>query len=334
MMIFKKVLPRRTFLHGMGAALALPLMDGMVPAFAKAQGSAQSPTRLSFLYVPNGIIMDKWTPAAVGTGFAMTPVLAPLAPFQDKLLVLSGLVANGARALAGEGAGEHARASATFLSGVHPKKTEGSDLRAGISVDQIVAQHLAGDTQLASLEVAIDSTDVVGTCDTGYSCAYSNTLCWRTETTPIPMENQPRAVFERLFGDSDSTEPAERLARIQRRRSILDSLVEDTAHLASGLDPSDRAKLNEYTDACVLSGEDAVNTRGRWLSPRPLDCCVWRRDQRRQSAPTRQPAGASSGWGVWPAQGGPSHSVSSGDASHQSVSDAAGQTGHSAGEVR
>lgn len=249
MMIFKKALPRRTFLHGMGAALALPLMDGMVPAFAKAQGSAQSPTRLSFLYVPNGVIMDKWTPAAVGTGFAMTPVLAPLAPFQDKLLVLSGLVANGARALAGEGAGEHARASATFLSGVHPKKTEGSDLRAGISVDQIVAQHLGSDTQLASLEVAIDSTDVVGTCDTGYSCAYSNTLCWRTETTPIPMENQPRAVFERLFGDSDSTEPAERLARIQRRRSILDSLVEDTAHLASGLDPSDRAKLDEYTDA-------------------------------------------------------------------------------------
>jgi hypothetical protein len=248
MMIFKKALPRRTFLRGMGATLALPLMDGMVPALA-AQGTAKSPTRLSFIYVPNGIIMEKWTPAAVGAAFEMTPILAPLAPFRDNVLVLSGLVANGARALAGEGAGEHARASATFLSGVHPKKTEGTDLRAGISVDQIVAKRLGSGTQLASLEVALDSTEVVGTCDTGYSCAYSNTLCWRSETTPIPMENQPRAVFERLFGDSESTDPAERLARIQRRRSILDSLVEDTARLSTGLGPSDRAKLNEYLDA-------------------------------------------------------------------------------------
>jgi hypothetical protein len=249
MMIFKKALPRRTFLRGMGATLALPLLDGMVPALARAQGRAKSPTRLSFIYVPNGIIMEKWTPATIGGAFDMSPILAPLTPFRDNLLVLSGLVANGARALAGEGAGEHARASATFLSGVHPKKTEGTDLRAGITVDQIVARRLARETQLASLEVALDSTDVVGTCDTGYSCAYSNTLCWRSETTPIPMENQPRAVFERLFGDSDSTEPGQRLARIQRRRSILDSLIEDTARLLTGLGPTDRAKLTEYLDA-------------------------------------------------------------------------------------
>ena len=249
MMIFKKALPRRTFLRGMGATLALPLLDGMVPALAGAQDRPKSPTRLSFIYVPNGIIMEKWTPAATGSGFELTPILSPLAPFRQDLLVLSGLVANGARALAGEGAGEHARASATFLSGVHPKKTEGSDLRAGVTVDQIAAKRLGGDTQLASLEVALDSTDVVGTCDTGYSCAYSNTLCWRSETTPIPMENQPRAVFERLFGDSDSTDPGERRARIQRRRSILDSLVEDTTRLLTGLGPSDGAKLSEYLDA-------------------------------------------------------------------------------------
>jgi hypothetical protein len=249
MMVFKKALPRRTFLRGMGATLALPLVDGMVPAFARAQGTAQSPTRLSFIYVPNGIIMERWTPRTVGAGFEMTPILAPLAPFRENLLVLSGLVANGARALAGEGAGEHARASATFLSGVHPKKTEGTDLRAGITVDQLVAKELGTQSQLASLEVAMDSTEVVGTCDTGYSCAYSNTLCWRSETTPIPMENQPRAVFERLFGDSDSTDAAERLARIQKRRSILDSLVEDAARLAAGLGSSDRTKLNEYLDA-------------------------------------------------------------------------------------
>jgi hypothetical protein len=249
MMIFKKALPRRTFLRGMGATLALPLLDGMVPALAGAQGRPKSPTRLSFIYVPNGIIMGKWTPAATGSAFELTPILSPLARFRQDLLVLSGLVANGARALAGEGAGEHARASATFLSGVHPKKTEGSDLRAGITVDQIAARRLGGETQLASLEVALDSTDVVGTCDTGYSCAYSNTLCWRSETTPIPMENQPRAIFERLFGDSDSTDPGERRARIQRRRSILDSLVEDTARLLTGLGPSDGAKLSEYLDA-------------------------------------------------------------------------------------
>jgi hypothetical protein len=248
MMVFKKALPRRTFLRGMSAALALPLMDGMVPAFARAQSVARG-TRLTFIYVPNGIIMERWTPAAAGAGFEMTEILSPLAPFRDNLLVLSGLVANGARALAGEGAGEHARASATFLSGVHPKKTEGSDLRAGITIDQLVAKEMGKHTQLASLEVAMDSTEVVGTCDTGYSCAYSNTLCWRSETTPIPMENQPRAVFERLFGDSDSTDPAERLARIQKRRSILDSLVEEAGRLAAGLGSSDRVKLNEYLDA-------------------------------------------------------------------------------------
>jgi hypothetical protein len=249
MMVFKKALPRRTFLRGMSAALALPLMEGMVPAFARAQSTLRSGTRLGFIYVPNGIIMERWTPRTVGAAFEMSPILSPLEPFRDDLLVLSGLVANGARALAGEGAGEHARASATFLSGVHPKKTEGSDLRAGITVDQLVAKEMGRHTQLASLEVAMDSTEVVGTCDTGYSCAYSNTLCWRSETTPIPMENQPRAVFERLFGDSDSTDPAERLARIQKRRSILDSLVEEAARLAAGLGSSDRAKLDEYLDA-------------------------------------------------------------------------------------
>src|SRR5438552_10325973 len=194
MMIFKKALPRRTFLRGVGATLALPLLDGMVPAFGAPQSSA-SPTRLSFVYVPNGIIMNHWTPTAEGAAFDMTPILKPLVPYRQKLLVLTGLTANGARALEGEGAGEHARASAAFLTGVHPKKTEGVDLRAGISIDQIAAKELSKGAQLTSLEVAIDSTDVVGTCDTGYSCAYSNTLCWRTATTPIPMENQPRAVF-------------------------------------------------------------------------------------------------------------------------------------------
>lgn len=249
MMIFKKALSRRTFMRGMGATLALPLLDSMVPAFAAAQNTAKSPTRLSFIYVPNGIIMNKWTPATVGAGFEMTPIMSPLAPYREKLLALTGLTANGARALEGEGAGEHARASAAFMTGVHPKKTEGLDLQSGISVDQIAARELGKATQLASLEVAIDSTDVVGTCDTGYSCAYSNTLCWRTDTTPMPMENQPRGVFERLFGDNETTDTAERIDRLQKRRSILDSVTKEAARLVIGLGPSDRGKLNEYLDA-------------------------------------------------------------------------------------
>ena len=248
MIITRKSLPRRTFLRGIGATLALPLLDSMVPAMAAAPSIA-SPTRLSFVYVPNGMIMDQWTPAAVGSHYQLTKILEPLAPFRDDMLVLSGLAHKTGRALAGEGPGDHARASATFLTGVHPKRTEGADLRAGISIDQIVAREFRQHTQLASLEIALDSTEVVGTCDTGYSCAYSNTLCWRSPTTPVPMENKPRAVFERLFGDSDSTDPAELHARMQEESSILDFVNQDVARLLTQLGPKDRAKLREYLDS-------------------------------------------------------------------------------------
>ena len=249
MIITQKALPRRTFLRGIGATLALPLLDSMVPALAAAPAAAQSPTRLSFVYVPNGMIMDQWTPATLGHNYELTSILEPLAPFQDDMLVISGLAHNTGWALEGEGPGEHARASATFLTGVHPKKTEGADLRAGTSIDQIVAREFRQHTQLASLEVALDSTEVVGTCDTGYSCAYSNTLCWRSPTTPVPMENKPRAVFERLFGDSDSTDPGERRARLRKDRSILDLVTQDVARLQTRLGPRDRAKLTEYLDS-------------------------------------------------------------------------------------
>ena len=250
MIITRKSLPRRTFLRGIGATLALPLLDSMVPAMAATpMTAAQSPTRLSFVYVPNGMIMDQWTPAALGSHYELTKILEPLAPFRDDMLVLSGLAHNTGWALEGEGPGEHARASATFLTGVHPKKTEGADLRAGTSIDQIVAREFRQHTQLASLEIALDSTEVVGTCDTGYSCAYSNTLCWRSPTTPVPMENKPRAVFERLFGDSDTTDPAERRARQRKDRSILDLVTQDVARLLTQLGPKDRAKLTEYLDS-------------------------------------------------------------------------------------
>ena len=249
-MIFKKAIPRRTFLQGIGTSLALPLLDSMVPALAAAGQTAAKPTlRAGIVYVPNGMIMARWTPHTAGSHFEMTPILEPLAPFRDRLLVLSGLAANSGRAFEGEGSGDHARASVAFMSGVHPKKTEGSDLRAGISFDQVAAKELGKHTQLASLEVALDANEVVGTCDVGYSCAYSNTLSWRSPTTPVPMENRPRAIFERLFGDRDSTDPEERRDRIRKDRSILDFVLDDVARLTPELGARDRAKLGEYLDA-------------------------------------------------------------------------------------
>ena len=250
MMIFRKAIPRRTFLRGLGTTLALPLLDGMVPAMAAQRDTAAKPVvRLSVVYVANGVIMDKWTPAIEGAGFELTPILEPLAPFRDRILVLSGLAHNSGRALQGENTGDHARAGATYLTGVHPRKTEGADTRAGISVDQIAARELGKHTQLASLELALDSSELLGQCEAGYTCAYMNTLCWRTPTTPIPMENRPRAGFERLFGDNDSTDPAVRLRQIRTDRSILDSVTQKVARLLTGLGPTDRAKLTEYLDA-------------------------------------------------------------------------------------
>jgi Protein of unknown function (DUF1552) len=250
MMIFKKAIPRRLFLRGAGASLALPLLDAMVPALAASTSAAAKPaSRVAFVYVPNGIIMDRWTPAKEGAAFDLSPTLAPLAPFRDQLLVLTGLAQNEALAKQGESGGQHSRASAVFLTGMHPKRTEGSDIHAGISIDQLIAKEFGKYTQLASLEVALDRTAVVGTCDTGYSCAYSNTMCWRTPTNPVPMENQPRAVFERLFGDSDTTDSAQRIAQIRNDRSLLDSVAQQVSRILTGLGPGDRNKLNEYLDA-------------------------------------------------------------------------------------
>ena len=250
MMIFKKAIPRRAFLQGVGATLALPLLDGMVPAMAAVGDSVRkSPTRLSFVYVPNGIIMQKFTPATEGAGFEITPILEPLAPYRDQMLVLSGLDCKNANPQTGEGGGDHERGSGAFLTGAHPKKTAGADIHAGTSVDQIAANELGKQTELASLELTPDFAEFVGGCDPGYSCAYTNTLCWRSPTTPMPMENNPRALFERLFGATDSTDPAERASRIRKDRSILDAVTQDVSRLVTGLGPADRRKLTEYLDA-------------------------------------------------------------------------------------
>lgn len=243
MIITKKAIPRRTVLRGIGAGLALPLLDGMVPAFAAIRNSAANPVRrFGVVYVPNGMAMKHWTPDGEGTGFEITRLLDPIAAYRDQMTLLTGL--NGVPS----NAGVHASAATRFLTGVTPARTE-SNLRAGISVDQLLARELAKHTQLGSLELALDSRDVSGSCDVGFSCTYTNTISWRNETTPLMGENNPRAVFEQLFGDSGSTDPAARLARMQKDQSILDSVTEKINALQSGLGASDRLRVNEYLDA-------------------------------------------------------------------------------------
>jgi hypothetical protein len=243
----KKALSRRTLLRGAGTALALPLLDAMFPA-GRALSAMKSPMRLAWVYVPNGIITDAWLPDADGARFEMKPSMKPLEPFRENLLVLSNLSHGNARSL-GDGPGDHARAGAAFLTGVHPHKTEGADIRAGISADQIAAKALGAQTQFASLELGIDEPYFAGGCDSGYSCVYTNTLSWRGPTTPNPVEINPRAVFERLFGDGGTTDPKARLERMQQDRSVLDFVLNDLGRLGSRLGNHDRAKLEEYVEA-------------------------------------------------------------------------------------
>jgi len=245
-MLTRKHLPRRSFLQGAGAMIALPLLDAMIPAFAQTK-AAKAPLRMAFVYVPNGIIMPNWTPAQEGAGFQLPRLLEPLAPCRENLLLLSGLTLNGGRAL-GDGPGDHARAAASFLTGAHPRKTAGADITNGVSVDQFAAQQIGQATRFASLEIGCEDGKLAGSCDSGYSCAYSNSLAWRSATTPAPPEINPRAVFERLFGDE--TDPgANRASRAQYQKSILDFVREDTQRLQGKLGAHDRRKLDEYLSA-------------------------------------------------------------------------------------
>ena len=247
MIITRKALPRRTFLKGVGATVALPLLDTMSPVLRDTP--AEPGARLFIGYVPNGVIMDKWTPTTEGRGFELPSTLAPLQPFQDQLTVISGLASEPMFPLPGEGTGDHVRAAAAFLTGVHPKKTEGPDIQGGVSMDQIAAQQIGQGTQLTSLELCLDPNELIGACEAGWSCAYANTLSWRNPTTPLPMENQPRAVFERLFGDADDTSQAAREARLREDRSILDSVLREIGSFRRTLGESDRDKITQYLDA-------------------------------------------------------------------------------------
>src|SRR6266850_6213400 len=241
MVIFKKAFPRRTFLRGVGATLALPVLDAMTPAFG---APATRPTRMAFMQTPNGIfnLNGEWTPKAVGANFELTRTLEPLAAFKDRMIVLSGLDSQQAAGLTGEVGGDHPRACTSWLTGTHAKMTSGADLRAGMSVDQIAAREFGKYTQLASLEVGLESPEVVGACESAYGCAYYNTIAWRNETSPLPMENRPRALFERLFGDAGTTSPEVRMALRAEDRSILDAILSDVSRLRGKLGGADRGK--------------------------------------------------------------------------------------------
>jgi hypothetical protein len=243
MFITKMSLPRRTFLRGMGVTLGLPLLEAMVPALtASAKTAARPQKRLGCIYVPHGEIMERWTPVTAGTGFELMPIMQPLEPFRDSLVVVS----NCTRPEAGFDT-NHAGAPASWLTGMPPKRTDGPDFRLGQSIDQVVAKHIGQDTVFPSLEVATeDFSALVGSCAPGYSCAYANTLSWQGPTTPLPMEINPRALFERMFGGGDTAQ--QRLARMREDRSILDFVGADLADLESGIGSADRARLTEYLD--------------------------------------------------------------------------------------
>jgi Protein of unknown function (DUF1552) len=238
----RKSLPRRTFLRGVGATVALPLLDAMVPSFtALAQTPATPRTRFGAVFIPNGAIMESWTPVDGGSGLTLSPILQPLEPFRDRLVVISNLVR------AATPGGDHAVSAAGWLTGVGAKRTEAEDILAGITIDQVVAQQIGQDTPFPSLELATeDFTGYIGACTTGYSCAYANTISWSSPTTPLPMEINPRVVFERLFGEPGT--PAQRAATMRRDRSILDFVIGETERLRQGLGARDRTRLDQYLD--------------------------------------------------------------------------------------
>jgi Protein of unknown function (DUF1552) len=246
MMITRKAIPRRTVLRGLGATLALPLLDGMVPALTALQKTPARPVnRFGVMYIVNGMVMERWTPAAEGGGYELTPTLAALAPYRDHFLVLSNLACV---PTPGRPGGAHAKASTRFLTDISPPTSE-TFLDAGISMDQILARELGQHTQLSSLELAIESTETAGACDVGFACAYTNTISWRSANTPLPTQNNPRVVFERMFGDSGSTDPKARRARLAQDKSVIDSVTEEVARLQGSLGEGDRVKLVEYLDA-------------------------------------------------------------------------------------
>jgi hypothetical protein len=245
----KRAITRRTVLRGLGTAVALPWLETMRPAAALAAPAADTagpPLRMAFFFVPNGIHMQDWTPEQTGTDFDLPPTLASLAGVRDRLLVISGLAHDKARPN-GDGPGDHARSASAFLTGAQPYKTDGANIKVGVSVDQVAAERVGGQTRFASLELGCEGGLNSGNCDSGYSCAYSHNISWKTESTPMSKEVDPREVFERLFTSGPEGEAAEARARRERRRkSVLDFVLDDARRLADRLGQTDRRKLDEY----------------------------------------------------------------------------------------
>jgi hypothetical protein len=247
--ITRKHLRRRTFLRGLGTAISLPLLESMVPAQTPLAKTAANPQiRLGLCFIPHGAVMANWTPIGEGSDMKLSRTLTPLEPYRNQVVVVSNLAHKmAAPGGPGDNGGDHTRSPAVYLNGVHPKRTDGPDIEAGVTIDQIAAAKIGQDTPLPSLELATeDFSGLVGSCDVGFSCAYMNTISWRTPTTPLPMEINPRVVFDHLFGDGSNTE--ERLERIQQQRSILDAAMDQVHHLEGGLGATDRTRVAEYLD--------------------------------------------------------------------------------------
>jgi len=245
MIVMKKALGRRTVLKGLGAVIGLPLLDAMTPAFAQSTVAGGSPVRLAWFYVPNGIDMRHWTPAGDGPLGELPEILAPLTPHKRDILVLSNLTANWGRPLL-DGAGDHGRALAAYMTGMYVHKTAGADLKLGVSADQVAAKAIGHLTRLPSLEVGLEETRQAGNCDNRYSCAYAYNVSWKTETQPLPPISDPRHLFERLFGSDVAESPEAYARRLSMRRSILDQVMAATARLQADLDAADRRKMDEY----------------------------------------------------------------------------------------
>jgi hypothetical protein len=262
-------IPRRAFLRGLGVSLALPMLECMVPSVTRAASTFGPPRRMVFVYMPNGMHMPDWTPKAAGTLADLPATLQPLATHKSQIQVLSGLAHINARAL-GDGAGDHARANACFLTGVHPRKTAGADIHVGVSADQIAAQQIGDATRLPSLELTCDNSGrQAGSCDSGYACAYQNSISWRSENTPMPPIYDPRLIFERLFGTEDDPElAAGRALREDCRKSILDIVREDARAFQSRLGATDRRKMDEYLTS-LRETEVAIQQQTKFKAQMP-----------------------------------------------------------------
>jgi hypothetical protein len=272
-MLPNQTISRRTLLRGLGTAIALPMLDAMVPRLAIAKlnaPKAKLPIRMAFIYVPNGKNMKHWTPDHEGRDYKLTSTLEPLAEFKNDFSILTGLTCDKARAN-GDGAGDHARAMSAFLTGCQPKKTSGADIRAGVSVDQFAAQRVGGETRFPSLEIGCEGGRQAGNCDSGYSCAYSSTISWRGESTPVPKETSPQLLFDRFFGQgSNGDQESARAKREKYNKSILDLVRDDAKRLEKSLGTSDRRKLDEYLSA-IRELETRIAIGSKALEPSKVD---------------------------------------------------------------